>query len=198
MNSNRKTIAQIISICAIILIFCGNLCAQKIEGIYLSAKDFHNQNISFKSKKKTKIKLYDSFYKPYIKVKHNDSTFILHKDSIFGYKNFEGNSFRFSNKLIYQILNPNETITLYKIDKTTGSTKEPHTITNYYFSTNANNSIFPLTIQNLENAFKENNTFKEFLEIHFTKDADLVEYDDKHNTYKIIRLLELSISHKNN
>lgn len=204
MNSNRKTIAKFFKATFIVALLqlttVTILNAQQITGVYLNHKDFDANKTTYtrEKKNKCKIKLHHDIYKPYIEIKRKDTSLALLKDSIFGYKNLEGVSFRFFKKQIYQVLNQGERILLYKIEIKTGSIKEQKIITHYYFSDGSNNEIFELTIPNIELCFKENLVFTEFLEVHFKTEAELLEYDDKHKVYKLNRLLELSLTHKSN
>jgi hypothetical protein len=172
---------------------------QQIRGVYLSSNDFQKNKTTFTKGKgiKCKAKLHDEPYKSYINIRYRDSSFVLVKDSIFGYKDIENTQHRFYNKLIYQILNPNEKILLYKIEKKTGSPKNQQIITSYFFSNGANTNILELTIPNLEKTFSDNELFQDYLEIHFKTDNDLIEFDKEHKVYKVNRLLELSTHKKN-
>lgn len=204
MNSNRKTIVHffkaIILFALLQLTTINGLLAQQIIGVYLSNKDFDANKTSYTKEKnnKCKIKLHHDNYKPYIEIKRRDTSLLLLKDSVFGYKNMEGISFRFFKKQVYQIINQGEHILLYKTEIKTGSIKEQKTIIHYFFSNGSSGEIFELTIPNLELCFKENIAFTEFLEVHFKNDDDLIEYDDKHKMYKLNRLLKLSFTHKTN
>ncbi|HWY12507.1 MAG TPA: hypothetical protein VN026_14335, partial [Bacteroidia bacterium] len=196
MKSNAKYLNRLcLALLVIIFHFPGiKISAQKIEGIYISSSDFSNNKLSLAAgkNKKTKIKLNELFYKSYITVKYCDSVYTLYKDSVFGYRDKSGISYRFFDKTIYPVLNQGEQILLYKKETDSGSPKSPQKVITYYFSKDSGSPVVPLTTANLEKAFTDNKTFKEFLEIHFRNDSELTEYDCANKIYKINRLLELS------
>jgi hypothetical protein len=172
------------------------LNAQNSCGIYLSAKDFTDCKLSH-SGQNSKIKVHETFKKDIVEVKCNDSLLTFKKKDIFGYRDKNGQSYRFSQDVVYPILNPCETIVLYK--KTTGmDTKSSEAVDTYYFSKDAFSSIIPLSLRNLESTFANNKTFVELLEVHFADNSNLLEYDNIHKMYKLNRLLELSKTGKIN
>jgi len=166
---------------------------ESLQGIYLNATDFTNNKLAY-SHKHTHIKLHEVFKTDLIEVKYNDSLFTYKKKDVFGYRDKDGQTFRFYNEKNYPILNPAETILIYKLTTGMGLKNQPVQIA-YYFSKDADSAILPLTMKNIEQAFSENKMFQELLEIHFKKDNELTDYDSTHNEYELNRLLELS---KNN
>jgi len=165
--------------------------AQK-EGIYFTSTDFDTCNLSFTKKDnlRYKFRLNELFHSKYIKIIIGDSTFNLCKDSIFGYRDNEGVSHRIYDKIMYRIINPNESILLYSTTTTVNS-KGNQTITNYFFSTNSGSPIYPLTKLNLKKAFPANSNFHELIDIYFKSDKDLVTYDNFYSIYKINRIYNL-------
>jgi hypothetical protein len=160
------------------------------QALYKNANDFLEGKTAHGGKN-TRIKLHQLFKKNILEIKHNDTVYAYFKKDIYGYVDKEGNSSRFINNEIYPILNPSESILIYK--QTSGfGTKSSPTVTIYFFSRNADSEILPLTLENLETTFKDNAGFSRLIEIYFKTDNELIEYDPIHKMYKINRLLELA------
>jgi len=62
----------------------------------------------------------------------------------------------------------------------------------FFFSVGPSGDILPLTILNLKNAFPDNHTFHDNLDMAFKHDSDLTRYDDFHKMFKVNRLLVAS------
>ncbi|HKR05282.1 MAG TPA: hypothetical protein VJY62_11675 [Bacteroidia bacterium] len=182
-----------VSICAI-----GSLAQAQIAqpGIYISGNDFDTNKISsFEIKgKKYKLKLHDTFYKPFIEVESGDSTIKLYKDSIFGYRDKGNVSFCFFDKNIYTVMNQREKIILYK-RQSSGGYKNTETIVRYFFSKDASSPILPLTRTNLKDVFQSDSSFYEIIDMCFDSDDELITYDNTYKIFKINRVYEFS--HKN-
>ncbi len=167
-----------------------HLYSQNKEGLYLTAGDFANNNLTH-SCKDTRIKLHEVFKKDLVEVKCNDSLYAYNKKDVFGYRDSDGKTYRFYDGKIYPIANPNETILIYKVSNGMATKGQAQTFS-YYFSKNASASIIPLSMTNLQNSFSDNKVFQEILEIHFNDSSDLLEYDRTHKMYKLNRLLEIA------
>lgn len=169
----------------------------QVCGIYVSGSDFNNQKISFKSspEKKYIIKLNDVFYKSYITIKTGNSKINYSKDSIFGYQDKSNTIYRFYNKRIYTILNPGETILLYKFESVP-LTKGAVNVIHYYFSKNAASPVVELTIENLKNTFSSDRSFQDMLDIYFRNNEELIKYDSHNKIYKINYLFAKSLNIK--
>lgn len=195
MKTRKKTLCKYF-IALIVVKFClfsPLIKAQSVLGIYLSSTDFTSNNLWFKKgvNKKCKIKMHNLSFKLPIKITCGDSILQLSKDSVYGYKDAENSSYRFFNKKTYTIMNPGETILLYKLISVVKTKYEEPTYS-YYFSKDASSLVLPLNLNNIENTFGSNKMFIDFLEVHFKNDNELLEYDSNHKIYKINRLLELS------
>jgi hypothetical protein len=165
------------------------------QGIFLTVDDFKAQKLTHASTH-THLKLHESFKKEIIEVKMHDSSCIYKKSEIFGYRDKEGNTYRFYNNRIYPILNPGEKILIYKVANAPPLKGQVQTYS-YYFSADATRTIVPLAISNLEKEFKGNQAFLDLLEVHFSNTSNLLEYDDIHKMYKINRLLEMAAGNNN-
>lgn len=163
------------------------------QGIYLSGSDFSNNKASFTpvQGKKYNLHLNEIFYKPLVKIIIGDSTYTVNKDSVFGYRDNENNVYRFSEKNIYKVMNPKENILLYS-RTFLGGYKNSQTIVKYYFSANANSAVQLLTKWNLKNAFPTDSAFHELLDMEFSSDNDLLNYDSFYKMYKVNRVFQFS------
>lgn len=175
----------------IICLFSGLAHAQNNgRGIYLTSENFLSHKVSLASKH-TRIKLHEIVNKELVVIKTKDSTSTFFKDSIFGYQDKEGNSFRFYNGEIYPIINPTETILIYKVSN--GPVQKGQTKTySYFFSKDVHSKIYPLKMNYILDEFNSNKPFTNILETHFNNTSNLLEYDDVHKVFKINRLLQIT------
>jgi len=173
-----------------------NLIAQKInEGVYLSAADFTTGKISYinsQNNEKYKFYIHDGFNTSLIKIIIGNSVIKLNKDSIFGYRDKKNIYYRFFNKNVYKLINPSEQILLYSRTFSEGGFRNNHSVTNYFFSANANASIYPLSKWNLKKVFYTDIRFLELLDIYFDCDNELISYDIINKIYNLNRIYELS------
>ena len=157
------------------------------SGIYLSSQDFKNNRIAYAINCKTeshKIKLNDFFGKPYITVIHFDSSYKLFKKEIFGFKTCDGQVVRFLGKKELVLLNPLESILIYR-NEVTHPAKGKTNVTNYYFSKDAISKVEKLTIKNVKKAFPGNQLFHQKIDSLFKYNTELAQYDDINKTYKL-------------
>jgi hypothetical protein len=160
--------------------------AQNTSGIFLSAADFKADKLALVIDCKTekhRIKHNDFLNKSFIEVKHNDSTYKYDKAAIFGFKECEGKSYRFVGNEHYPIINPNESILLYKV-VTQPLAKSPGK-TVYYFSKDASSPVQPLTMKNLKAIFPDNHIFHDALDAQIQSEEKLADYDSYHKMFKI-------------
>jgi hypothetical protein len=195
METRRNYLLRISMAIIITMVYLSNFClvAQKPLGIYLSANDYTNNKLFFANNenRKCKIKLHDYSFNSKIKIICGHNIYKLCKDSVFGYIDWQGFPHRFYNSTNYLILNTGANVILYKHLDTYRS-KYKDAVYSYHFSADASTSIFPLTINDLENCFKTNIEFVRMLEIYFKNDDELLQFDSTNNQYKINRLLQLS------
>ncbi len=170
-----------------LLLFASANAQADSSGIYKNGDDFSNGKLSLAincETEKHKIKLNDFLMKPYIIVKHNDSSYKFFKKDIFGYKSCEGSIFRFVKNEAYILLNPDEKILIYKYN-TANASRGLTNATSYYFSEDANSSVKLLTKTNLKKAFPANQKFRNEIDRKFKYNTQLAAYDDEHKMYKI-------------
>lgn len=183
-----------------IMIFITSSCFSQIvnSGIYFTAEDYVTHKLSFAINCKTekhKIKSDLIFHPKEISIKHNDSTYTYPKDSIYGIKYCDGSVVRIYNNSEYPLLNPSETILIYKVvsivpGKTSRSEKK------YYFSKDYKSKIEILSIDNIKSAFPDNHKFHDLIDEGFRNDTDLRDYDNFHKIMKINRVLQKSLEVK--
>lgn len=164
------------------------------SGIYLSGQDFKNNKMAYAINCKSeshKIKLNDFFAKPYITVIHNDSSYKLSKAKIFGYKTCDGQIIRFLGKKELVLVNPTESILIYRHD-VVHPAKGKTNVTNYYFSKDAVSAVEALTLKNVKKAFADNHSFHEKIDASFKYNTELAEYDGFHKIYKLNWILKNS------
>ena len=98
-----------------------------------------------------------------------------------------------TEKMGYTILNPNETIKIYKYQHRAHPPKAAEQYApKYYFVTGSSDQLQLLTKDNLKKAFPDNHPFHDAVEVNFKEDKELPYYDDFHMMYKINHLLEMS------
>jgi hypothetical protein len=131
------------------------LASAQSSGVYLGANDFASGKLSYEincSTEKHKIKLNEFLNKDFITVVHDKKPHNLNKKDIFGYKDFNGMTYRFVGNSHYVILNPAEKILLYK--HTIVASKNQKDAIHYFFSLPGNDKIQSLTLTNLKKAFR--------------------------------------------
>ena len=101
---------------------------------------------------------------------------------------------RIYQKKTFTLLNPGETIPIYKREVFIGG-KGFQTEIQYYFSKDSSTEILPLTLLNLKTAFTDNPSFQEWLDIYFHSDSELLRYDHYEKIYFLNKVYLIS---KNN
>lgn len=159
-------------------------------GLYLTAHDYLKGKLTH-SGKDFSIRRHELFKRGVIRVDIRDSSFVYLKNEVYGYRDKLGKVYRFFQNEIFPMLNPGESLVLYKVTSGTGFKNSP-VLETYFFSKDADSKIWPLTIDNINKAFSGEEQFKLLVEIFFRNDRDLVVYDPIHLKYKLNRLIELS------
>ncbi|ADB42842.1 MULTISPECIES: hypothetical protein [Spirosoma] len=164
------------------------------SGLFRSAEGFQQNQVLLGvdcQSEKHRIRLHEFIGKPFVTVIHSGKSYQYNKDSLFGYRDCEGQSFRFvADNQHYPIINPTESVLIYKlvqppIAKAPGYTK-------LYFSKDARSPVEVLTLANLKNAFPQNHPFHDRLDAQFGNGGDLSAYDAMHRMTKINWLLKES------
>ncbi len=164
------------------------------SGVYLSASDFASGKLTYEincSTEKHKIKLNEFLQQDYITVVHDKKPHKLQKKEIFGYKDCDNITYRFSDNGHYLILNPTEEIVLYK--HTVEASKNQKEAVHHYFSLTGAGQVQALTLMNLKKAFPDNHKLHDALDAQFKSDEQLAQFDSFHKMYKINRLYTASL-----
>ncbi len=158
---------------------------QDSSGVYMTSDDFQNQELAFAINckiQKHKIKLKEFFSRPFIVVVHNDTSYTLPKNEVYGYRDCDGASYRFVTEKVYKILNPFDPIVIYRYFVYTP--KNP--VVDYFFSKGNSGLVEELTKANLKRAFPDNQKFHDLLDLSFKDELDLSSYDRRKKRYKLI------------
>jgi hypothetical protein len=93
----------------------------------------------------------------------------------------------------YTVLNPNETIKIYKYVHYAHAPKVADQYApKFYFGRDSSDVLQLLTKDNLKKAFPDNHKFHDALDATFREDKELANYDEFHKMYKVNHLLEMS------
>ena len=165
--------------------------ARMQKGIYLTAEDFRNKKLSYE--KDSKIRLNNSVWTmPYITVVDNGKKLNLEKKEVFGYEDHDNKTYRFYRNDVYQIIETAGIIIYVQAERIPQS-KGTWVKKNFYFSTTVSSEIFPLTLCNLKNAYRNNEKFIDMLD-QFFRDGNVTAYDATHNTYKVSYVFSKTLS----
>ena len=190
----KKYLISVALICTS-FVFALNVFAQKdSSGIYKTASDFSTKTLSLAINCKTeshKIKINDIFSQDHITVVHDGKSYDFKKSDIYGYKLCNGETYRFSGNIDYLVMNPYETILLYKVEIMQTKASAPK-VYSYYFSKDVSSPLQELTKANLKAAFPGNHKFHDELDSNFKSDSELTAYDSFHKMYKVNHILVMT------
>ena len=163
------------------------------SGLYRSAEDFGKHRLTLAVDCKTathKLRFHEFSGKPYMTVIHGGKPYQVAKDSLFGFRDCDGRDYRFaSNNEHYPILNPGETLLLYRVEQAAVG-KNPGYV-HLFFSPSAAAPIQPLTLLAVKKAFPDNHRFHDLLDAQI-QNGDLTAYDQMHHMTKVNWLLRQS------
>lgn len=185
----------IITACLMMFIAISGFSQKDSSGVYFTSNDYAKHKLSFAINCKTekhKIKGDMIFHPKEISIKHNDSIHKYAKDSIYAIKYCDEAIERIYDNSMYPLLNPYETIMIYKVISGSGTKGSP-VVTRYYFSKDAKSKIQELTIYNIKAAFPDNHKFHDLVDMDFHSNDDLTKYDEFHKMMKINRVLQNSL-----
>ncbi len=182
-----------------LLMLSATTCFSQNEccGIYLKANDYISHKLSYPADcerlNKYKITTDPIFQPDKIAIRQDGVTYRIPKDSIYAVKNCDGSIIRMYAGSEYPLLNPEETIMIYKVlggsESNDGFNK-----TKYYFSKDAQGKIEDLTIAKIKAAFSGNRKFLDLVDLEFHSDAELSAYDNINKKMKINSVLEKSFT----
>jgi hypothetical protein len=166
-----------------LLLFACNTEAKNIQGIYMTAEDFAKGKLSYSGDCNNKgIKAHlKNFWDdaPYLELWYNGKQTTLQKNSVYGYKDCDGNVYRFCNNQTYKLVEAG-CVYIYSHEYNVTQTKGFKVVTNYYFSSTAGGDINRLNFANLAAAYEKNGKFVAALEKY--RDS-LTAFDDTHKTF---------------
>jgi len=163
-------------------------------GLYLTADDYHNHKLSFKTSGNdgNSIKLNEFLGSQKIIVVYNGKHEVFYKSAVYGYHN-NSNDYRYFNNTAYKVIDDRD-FYIYSSPKLVQQGKWSKSVDVYYFSNTAVSDVEPLSVKNLQTAFAGNARFRYLLEAQFTTDNALTAYDFAANEYKVKYLYEHSAS----
>lgn len=153
--------------------------AQNGNGIYMTQQDYTAKT----AVSKDKIQAEPLFQHSKFKAVKDGETKTFNKNEVFGYRE-NGQDYRFVNNGAYKILD-NDQFLLYSRFEHIKNGKEQTRETRYYFSVEPGSKLMPLTKANLKQAFPENKSFHDLLDLQFRSDKELTAYDSFHKQYKV-------------
>ena len=163
------------------------------SGLYRSAADFRARRLTLAvdcQTEKHKLRMNEFRGRPYVTVVHGGKAYRMDKDSLFGFRDCEGQSYRFATDYHHlPILNPEEELLLYRMMQPAAG-KNPGR-DDAYFSASAAAPVQALTLLNVKRAFPGNHRFHDLLDAQLGN-GDLTAYDQMHRMTKINWLLRQS------
>lgn len=164
--------------------------AQKQSGgLYLTYNDYLNHKLSYTQ---DKINVHEFIGMKNVTVISNGKKVIIPKNQLFGYRDSNNNDYRFNDGKAYQIIDTTG-FYIYSYDKLVQQGKGPKPTRVYFFSKKTDDTILPLTAENIAVAFPENTKFKYMVEVASKSDIKLDAYDAQLNEYKIKELYTESL-----
>ena len=152
------------------------------NGVYLTAKDYKDQKLSYTAD--SKIHLNNSVLElPYITVVDNNKKIKLDKSAVFAYVDGNEKVYRFYKNNQYLIVAAGP-IAIYTQAEHVAQSKGYKVKMKYYFSTTVEGTIMPLTLSNVKQAYQGNDKFLDLIDQYFGN-GDVAAFDSIHNMYKL-------------
>jgi hypothetical protein len=114
-----------------------------------------------------------------IKIIRNEETRSFLKKDISGYRDCKGNEYHFFEGTSYELLNPGESIPIYRVFEWRGKQR----IAQHFFSTKESHMVRRLTIENIRDDFSDEPRFLKKLQVLAKNDFQLVKY--RHAIHRI-------------
>ncbi len=180
-----------LKIVSLLLVLKTTICvAQKNNstGVFLNADDFRSNKITYTKVigEKYRFQSNNLFNTSFIRITIGDSVYKLKKDYLFGFRTKWNVCYRLFKNEEYEIINPCETILIYR--KTVLAGYKTNQVTKYFFSLSADADIYPLTKYNLKLATIGDSLFHDQLDKSFRNDEDLLEFDAFYKIYKLNKI----------
>ena len=161
------------------------------KGLYLTYSDYLGHKLSYtedpSNSSGNKIALHEFFGSDKITVTSDGKKLSFDKEQIFGYRDANGNDYRFHDGEAYQIVDT-KGFFIYSHDSLVQQGKGPKPTTGYYFSKTSSSPVLPLTFRNVVSAFPENPKFRYMAEVAATYNVKADAFDSSLNEYKIKEL----------
>ncbi|WP_461450349.1 hypothetical protein [Mucilaginibacter sp.] len=189
-----KTVKLMIAIVLMAGFAQKTLAQEKTCGLYLTADDYHNHKLSYKTTGNdgNSIQLNEFLGSHKVVVVYNGKKEVIYKSAIYGYR-YNKTDYRYFNNNPYKIIDDKD-FYLYSAPKLVQWGKSPKSIDAFYFSSTAISDVKPLSIKNLQSTYADNAKFRYLLESQFQTDNALTAYDSATNEYKVKYLYEHSTS----
>ena len=188
-----KTIKLFISV-LLMIVFVQNSFAKQKTGLYLTAEDYLNHKISYESdgSNGNKVLLHGVFGSYKVVVVQNGKRHVFSKNEIFGYR-LNDQDYRYFNNSAYRIIDTRG-FYIYGYCKLVPEGKGLKDSEFFYFSSQADNEIKPLTMDNLQAVFSKDTRFLYAIHGFFRTDNELTAYDTSLKEYKLKYLYAQTIS----
>ena len=115
------------------------------------------------------------------------------KTGIFGFRACDGTDVRFVRGANFRVVRASP-LYLYQHEYQVPMGRSgSRLVAEYFFSTTPADSVRPLTVDALKQAYPQNHRFHDLLDLAFRQDGELMRYDDFHHEYRVARLLRESV-----
>lgn len=180
MNTIKLMITVLLTV-----VFSQNSFAKQTIGLYLTAEDFSNHKISYESdgSNGNKVLLHAIFGGYKVVVVQNGKKHFFSKSEIYGYR-LNNQNYRYFNNSAYRIIDT-KGFFIYGYCKLIPAGKGLKQSEFFYFSSNADGEVKPLTMDNLQAVFSKNTRFLYTIQAFFKTDNELTSYDASLKEYKL-------------
>ena len=111
------------------------------------------------------------------------------KADVFGFRACDGSDVRFVGAESYRIQRAAPLVLYERERRVSVGRGGSRLVYDHFFSTSAADSVRPLTLLALKEAYPANHRFHDLLDLAFRSDDELMRYDDFHHEYRVARIL---------
>jgi hypothetical protein len=179
-----KTI-KLLMLSLLMIVFVQASFASAKIGLYLTADDYKTHKLSFETDGtgSTRIQLHAMFGGFQVIVIQNGKKQVFNKSEIFGYRQ-DGQDYRYFKNSAYRIIDTHGFF-IYGYCKLIQQGKNLKDSEFFYFSSNTDDEIKPLTIDNLQSVFSKDTKFLYAIQGFFRTDNELTAFDANLKEYKL-------------
>lgn len=161
------------------------------QGIYRTLEDYNKGVLTYQKQGDEKYRLRADmlFSRDKVEIKKGERDMRLNKSEIFGYRDENGQDYRFFNNERYKIIDRGMFV-LYSREENKVRGKEKTRETVYYFSDKAGAPLAELNRYNLKKAYPRNREFHDLLDMAFQSDRELLQYDKFNGEYRLERVMK--------